>query len=605
MCVSTEMKNTSNHPNEEFDPSLAITEEDALESSSLGGLDAQERAASFPNESAKGVSSSSRAPSPLMYHDHFDVKEEEMGVLVKQNLSTTDPKSKEGDGDAKPAALDEDGTNSNAAGSGGDIDSDLSPMESKPSKRKTATGPRGGVYEPFPLKLHRMLATVEEAGLTSAVSWKSHGRAFQVNHVNQFVQSILPKFFRQTKLTSFQRQLNLYGFRRIIHGTDSGAYYHELFLRGKPFLCRAMIRTKVKGKSRLRAADLAASEPDFYKMKPLPVLTVDDYKKSKNILLNVNDNVEGGEESSISFSESSTNLKRRRGSGENRFDTTFNPFLPIDSDETSRANYYDPHWVDPMRRYPPEATPHGDRGGSMPSNYMSNWQTRPEDSSHISRIASSMISQPPNISSYHHDNRASDGGSNQYIPPQSMYGMQTTSAGSRLASDSPYRYQQSQYPPQTSYWNNPPPYQYQYQYQSSDNSGFHYNQSNSYNLGNDTQSPYSHRSTPNASREPILSQSVRSSMPSISSQGQASSSDFHSRASQQSNREIGLSRDASEMRTVGSEAPSSAGVNASASDFADSMSPIKNTTQEQNAPIDFDAGDMKDFLNDFMIKKEK
>ena len=52
----------------------------------------------------------------------------------------------------------------------------------------------------------------------------------------------MPKYFRQSKLTSFQRQLNLYGFSRITAGADRGGYYHELFLRNKVFLCQNMVR---------------------------------------------------------------------------------------------------------------------------------------------------------------------------------------------------------------------------------------------------------------------------------------------------------------------------------------------------------------------------
>jgi HSF-type DNA-binding len=64
---------------------------------------------------------------------------------------------------------------------------------------------------------------------------------------------------------SFQRQLNLYGFQRLTRGPDAGGYYHELFLRGREFLCQHLTRTKVKG-TKFKAASNPDHEPDFYHM---------------------------------------------------------------------------------------------------------------------------------------------------------------------------------------------------------------------------------------------------------------------------------------------------------------------------------------------------
>ena len=58
----------------------------------------------------------------------------------------------------------------------------------------------------------------------------------------EFTTEILPRYFNQSKFTSFQRQLNLYRFSRITTGKDRGGYYHELFLRDRAFLCRPMVR---------------------------------------------------------------------------------------------------------------------------------------------------------------------------------------------------------------------------------------------------------------------------------------------------------------------------------------------------------------------------
>ena len=62
-----------------------------------------------------------------------------------------------------------------------------------------------GVITPFPERLHIMLESIERDNLSHIVSWKSHGRAFVVHKPKEFVAKVLPVYFRQSKLTSFQR----------------------------------------------------------------------------------------------------------------------------------------------------------------------------------------------------------------------------------------------------------------------------------------------------------------------------------------------------------------------------------------------------------------
>jgi hypothetical protein len=108
-------------------------------------------------------------------------------------------------------------------------------------------GSRGGVQEAFPRKLHRMLLTAETEGRHDVISFLSHGRAFTIHKPRRFAEEIMPRFFKQSKISSFHRQLNLYGFKRVTQGPDVGAYYHEMFLKGRPELCLNMKRTKIKG----------------------------------------------------------------------------------------------------------------------------------------------------------------------------------------------------------------------------------------------------------------------------------------------------------------------------------------------------------------------
>jgi hypothetical protein len=141
---------------------------------------------------------------------------------------------------------------------------------------------KGGVSTPFPWKLHEMLDSMAKKQDDSIVCWQPHGRAFMVHDPKGFVTQIMPDYFNQTKYASFQRQLNLYGFSRLSHGRDKGAYYHQCFIRAQRGLCRNMIRQKIKG-TKVRRSLSADEEPNFYSFQyndasmpspPLPTVPV-------------------------------------------------------------------------------------------------------------------------------------------------------------------------------------------------------------------------------------------------------------------------------------------------------------------------------------------
>jgi hypothetical protein len=107
---------------------------------------------------------------------------------------------------------------------------------------------RSAEYEAisFPMKLHVMLEDAETKGFQDIVSWQSGGKSFKVLNVARFSGEIMGLYFHQTKYKSFQRQQNIYGFRRIHSGACKGGYAHSSFIRGVPDICKLVIRLNNK-----------------------------------------------------------------------------------------------------------------------------------------------------------------------------------------------------------------------------------------------------------------------------------------------------------------------------------------------------------------------
>ena len=96
----------------------------------------------------------------------------------------------------------------------------------------------------FPCKMHALLNDAESQGFDHIISWQVTGKSFKIHRPQEFVETVLKQYFSQSRLKSFQRQLNIYGFKKVAMGPQKGGYQHKWFCRGKPELCRNIVRQR-------------------------------------------------------------------------------------------------------------------------------------------------------------------------------------------------------------------------------------------------------------------------------------------------------------------------------------------------------------------------
>ncbi|CAB9506249.1 transcription factor [Seminavis robusta] len=120
-------------------------------------------------------------------------------------------------------------------------------------QQKQKVGPRKGRSIMFPITLHSILCTVEREGRSDIATFTPDGSGFIVLKPKLFLQEYLSRHFKYSGYSSFQRQVNLYCFKKRRVGTKS-FYSHHNFHRDFPERCREMIRTKIKSKEMMSDA---------------------------------------------------------------------------------------------------------------------------------------------------------------------------------------------------------------------------------------------------------------------------------------------------------------------------------------------------------------